>query len=537
MANTDLDAIIRLIPGYDPVATAGECRFDEAAARLALDFFEECLRHVKGKLRGQPFKLQPWQQAIVANIFGWKRPDGLRRYREALIYVPRKNGKTTLAAGIINYMLFVDREPGAEIYSAAADRDQARLVWDQVVGMVRQEPGLAANCRILRGYKCVERTDRSAVYRCISSEANTKHGFNTHCAVVDELHAHKSDELLDAIQTSTGAREQPLIIELTTADYARESVCNLKYDYACQVRDGIVADEAFLPVLYGALPDDDWTSPDVWAQANPNLGVSVGLDFLERECRRAQEQPVYENTFKRLHLNIQTQQAVRMIPMHHWDACPATASPETLRGLPCWAGLDLAKRNDTNALALFFPDRRAILAWFWVPGDNAPERERRDHVPYMTWEREGYMRFTPGNVADQERIFADVCRIARDYRVKALAIDRWGSQWMTTKLQGAGFDVVEFGQGFQSMSAPTKMFLNLVESHQLDHGGNPVLRWMASVCAGEDDAADNIKPSKKASTERIDGIVASIMAIGLAMADGFEMSTGSVYDTRGVVWI
>lgn len=544
-ATIDLLDTIQLIPGYDPVATAGDCVFDEQAAQLALDFFPEMLKHVKGALAGQPFHLGPWQAAIIANIFGWKRPDGSRRYREAFIFVPRKNGKTTLGAGIVCYVLFCDDEPGAENYSAAATRQQAGHVFDQAVGMIRQEPELLSRCRIYGGgpagqARTIALKDLRMMtsYKVLAADAKTQHGANAHLVVVDELHAQPNRELIDVLETSMGSRRQPLILHITTADYDRESICNEKRAYAIKVRDGILDNPAFLPVIYEAGLEDDWRDPDVWAAANPCLGVSLYPDYLKAECRKAQDDPLRENMFKRLHLNITTSSQTALIPMDQWDACPSELDMADLAGKPCWGGLDLASTIDTNALVLFFPHALALLCYAWVPRMNADERELRDAMPYQAWARQGHLRFTPGNTSDQEFVLRDVLEIAKDYNIKTLGYDSWGAQWISQKLAGEGLEVVKFVQGFKSFSGPTKELLKLVRAGTLNHGGNPLLRAQAACAAGEDDAADGIKPTKKGSSDRIDLIVAAIMAIGCAQADGYEGgTTGSVYDDRGLLTV
>ena len=524
--------IIRAIPGYDPIATAGNCWFDIEAAQKALDFFPECLTHVKGDLAGQPFELSLWEKAIVANIFGWKRQDGTRRYREVLLYVSRKNGKTTLAGGLVDYVMFCDREPGAEIYSAAADRAQAGLVFEQAAGMVRQEPALKRRARIFQ--KAIVLRNHSAVYKPISADAYTKHGYNTHMAIIDELHAQPNRDLVDALETSTGSRSQPIIIHITTADYDRPSICNEKHDYACKVRDGVIEDEAFLPVIYETPRDADWHSMKVWKKANPCYGEALDPKYFKRKHKKAMEQPSFENTFKRLHLNMKTEQAERWIQLKRWDKC-AGLKKESLTGLECYGGIDLASNTDLAAFGLFFPSLSAVLTWGWVPKENAHEREKRDRVPYATWAKKGHLTLTEGNVIDYDVILNDIGVLGTIYDIQEIAIDRWGSTHMQTKLMKEGFDVVPFGQGFASLSAPSKEFEKLIIGKELQHNSNPVLRWNVSNVAIERDAADNIKPSKKKSTEKIDMVLAIIMAIGRATAPREE--PGSVYDTRGAITI
>lgn len=538
-----IENLLGLIPGYDPYAQAGDCHFDAEVAADACAFFRECLRHIEGAAAGSPLDLEPWQQAIVANLFGWKRPDGTRRYREALIYVPRKNGKTTLVAGLALYMLLCDGEPGAQVYSAAADRDQARIIFHIAKSMVLQEPELESRCKVYHNSITAEATNSS--YKAISAEANTKHGYNVHCVIIDELHAQPNRELVDVLATATGARRQPLMIHVTTADYSRESICNEKYDYACKVRDngGDPAkpgfDPAFLPVVYEAKLDDDWTSPEVWRKANPNLGVSISEEYLARECQRAKETPTYENTFKRLHLDMRTQQDVRWMPFEKWDACTQASDAvawrrdmlEALRGQACYGGLDLSTTTDLTALALLFEREGGgllALPFFWAPREKAEQREKRDRVPYLTWARLGFMKLTEGNVVDYDVVRADINALADRFWIKKIARDRWNATQITTQLMGDGREMIDFGQGFASMSAPTKELQSLILSGQIEHGANPMLRWCLGNCAAEIDAAENIKLSKKKSTDRIDGIIALVMALGMRLG-----STDSMYDQPG----
>lgn len=523
-----------LLPGYDPAATAHEARYDPRSATRAVSFFADCLTFTAGEWKGRPFVLQAWQQAIVANLFGWKRPDGTRRYREAFLYVPRKNGKTELAAGLACLLTFADAEPAAHVYCAAADREQARLVFSAARTMVQQEPELARRGRVYSHAIAVEST--ASVLRVVSAEAYTKHGVNAHGLIIDELHAQPNRELVDVLTTSTGARRQPLIIYITTADFDRESICNERYAYACKVRDGVIDDPAFLPVIYEARSPEDWTDPTVWARVNPNLGVSVNLDYLQRECARARETPSYENTFKRLHLNLRTEQDVRWLSLAQWDACGGEPIDEgAFAGRTCYAGLDLSSTTDVSALVLVFPDEDggvSVVPRFWIPGDEAMKRERRDRVPYVAWAQQGLVEMTPGNVVDYDRIRAQIGELGRCFDIREIAVDRWNATQLALQLQGDGFKVLAFGQGFKDMTAPTKEFEKLVVSRRLRHGGHAVLRWMASNVAVETDAAGNLKPSKKKSTERIDGIVAAIMALGRALV---RPEFRSVYEQEGML--
>jgi len=527
--------LFRTIPGYDPIKTAGACTFDAEAADRVCKFFEECLTHTKGELAGQPLRLEGWEQAIVGCVFGWKRPDGTRRYREVFVFVPRKNGKTTFAAGLVNYMLFCDGEPGAEIYCAAADRDQASLVYGQAKEMVLHEPVLDRIAKIMATSKTVLWEAQNSFYRAISAEANTKHGYNVHAAVIDELHAQPNRELVDVLMTATGSRRQPLVLHITTSDYDRPSICNEKLDYAEKVRDGIFEDPSFLPAIWAASVDDDWTDPAVWAMCNPNLGVSLDEEYLRRECRRAQEVPAFENTFKRLHLNIKTEQAMRWLPMEAWDACACDLDESSLIGKKCYAGLDLSTTTDLTALALYFPDECAVLPFFWVPEDSAHERERRDRVPYETWARQGLITLTPGNVVDYGFVIQQFETLAGRFKILETAYDPWNATQTALDLQAKGHTMIEFRQGFVSMNEPSKRLETMIVGHTLRHSGHAVLRWNAANVSVLTDPAGNLKPTKEKSTGKIDGIVALIMALGRSMVT--DCKQGSVYDRRGLVVI
>jgi phage terminase large subunit-like protein len=528
-------ALLAHLPGYDSIASAdpGDW-FDGDAAQTAVDFFHECLVYIEGEKAGEPFILELWQQAIIVAIFGWKREDGTRRYREAFVYVPRKNGKTPLAAGMVLLMMFTDHEPGAQIYSAAAEREQAALVFRHAAGMILREPELEARSKIYKAFRSIEFAEENTVYKALSADADTKHGLNVHAAVIDELHAHPNRDLVDVLVTGTGSRRQPLIVYITTADYDRPSICNEKHDYACKVRDGLIRNHAFLPVVYEATADDDWTSPDTWAKANPNLNVSVRMEYLENECAKAKDQPTYENTFKRLHLNMKTQQDVRWLSMAAWDASDGTFNLDDMRGKPCFAAMDLASTTDTATFVMLFPDGDNYNLWLdvWIPADRAKEREDRDRVPYMTWREMGHLKTTPGNVIDYEFIKRDIAAHKAKFDIKVVGYDPWNATQIALQLKdNDGMNMLEFRQGYQSMNEPMKVFEKLVIEKRIRHNGNPVLRWMASNVAAKIDPAGNIKPDKAKSTGRIDGIVSAIMATGLAISntDGGT----SIYESRG----
>lgn len=510
-------------------------RFDERAALGAVRFFERLLRHPKGPRAGQPFRLESWQRTIVEQLFGCKdSASGLRQYRRAYVEVPRGNGKSTWAAGLALYLLAADNEPAAEIFSAAADRDQARLVFDAAKSMVEDAPALRRLVKVYRHSMIIEST--RSVYKVLSAEAYSKHGLNPHAVIFDELHAQPTRDLYDVMNTALGKRAQPLMIMITTAGYDRESICWQQHEYARQVAEGIIDDPSYLGVIYAADSGDDWTDPATWRRANPNLGVSVQEDYLAQECAVALSSPSYQNTFRRLYLNQWTQQDSRWIDMTTWDACNAPLPDLADRG--CYAGLDLASTTDIAALVLAFPpveegEPRWLLPFFWIPAENMVERERRDRVPYSTWVRQGLVEATPGNVIDYGYIRQRINDLAEKYGLQEIAYDPWNATQLSVELQGDGIAMVEMRQGFASMTAPSKELIRLLLAGQIAHGGNAVLRWMADNTAARQDPAGNVKPDKAKSSGRIDGIVAAIMA--LDRLTRYDSAAGmSVYEERGI---
>lgn len=490
-----------------------------AAAARVVGFFRDCLVHTKGEWAGQPFRLLPWQERVMRQLFGTLRPDGLRQYRRAYIEVPRKNGKTSWVAGMGLYLLLCDGEEGAEIYSAAVDREQAGIMFGLAKAMIEANPDLHREVQLYQ--RAIVRPKTGASYRVLSADVPTKHGLNAHAILFDELHAQSNRELWDVLTTSVAARRQPLTLAISTAGSNRNTICWEQHDYAQRVLDGRVDDPTFLPVLYGASPEDDWTDPTTWAKANPSLEKTVKLDYLAQECRRAQDVVGYQNTFKRLHLNLWTEQEDRWLDVAVWDR-GAAALPDdaTLATLPCWGGLDLASTHDLTAFTLVWPRPGGgywTRAWFWLPSDKLDDRARKDRVPYQTWRSDGHLAVTEGNITDFDVIRDQLRELAETYRIQEIGYDRWNASQLVTQLQADGATLVPIGQGFASMSAPTHELERLVLEGKLIHGGTPVLRWMVGNASVEQDLVGNRKPSKKKSRERIDGVVALIMAVSRAM--------------------
>jgi phage terminase large subunit-like protein len=501
-------------------------------AERAIYFIEKFLKHTKGRWAGSQFILAPWQKDdIIKPLFGTliegdEPGQRLRQYRTAYIEIPRKNGKSELAAAVALYLLFYDKEAGGEIYGAAADRDQASIVFNVAAEMVRRSPELSKRSKIIDSQKRIVVPRTGSFYRAIPAEAAGSHGYNASAIIFDELHTQPNRDLWDVLTTSSGARSQPLTFAITTAGYDKLSICYEQHDYAERVLRGAVDDPSYFAYIRKAEDDADWKDEAVWRACNPALGDDTNPGFrnikeMREKFHRAAEVPALQNTVRRLYLNQWTSQATRWLDLSAWDACDKPVEVEALAGRKCFAGLDLASTTDIAALVLCFPpladgdDYRAICRFF-IPGEALRERENRDRVPYSQWVREGYITATEGNVIHYSAIRAEIDKLAQTYDVVEMAFDRWGATQMTQELDEAGMTVIPFGQGFASMSPPTKELLNIVLDKKFRHGGNPVLRWMADNVVVETDPAGNLKPSKKKSAQKIDGIVALIMALARA---------------------
>jgi phage terminase large subunit-like protein len=508
--------------------------YDKNKADRAVEFIK-LLKHTKGKWNGVPFNLRPEQEKWIRDIFGTVKEDGTRQYRTVYIEIPRKNGKSELGAAIACYLLFGDDEPGAEIYSAASDRDQAAIVFNVAAQMIRQSPALLKRCKIIDSTHRITYHGSHSYYRAISSEAASKHGYNPHGVIFDELHAQPNRDLWDVMTTGGGTRSQPLVIAITTAGYDRESICWEQHKYAEEVAKGIVNDPTFYSVIYSAPDDADWTDEKVWHACNPALGDFRDIDEMRSLCAKAKQTPALQNTFRRLYLCQWTQQEERWMPIEAWDATAGIVNAEDLRGEICYAGLDLASTHDIAALVLVSPDPDGyidILPYFWIPEENVQDRIRKDRVNYDVWIREGYIKTTPGNIIDYRFIRKDINELGKQFNINEIAYDPWGATELVQSLQDDGFSMFPFVQGIKSFAPPTSELMRLTLVKRIRHGGNPVLRWMANNMVVRQDPAGNLKPDKGKSSEKIDGMVALIMALDRAVRNGI-----SVYENRGFVTI
>lgn len=516
------------IPGYDPYADCKGYHFSKALADKACGFFRDHLTFTKGEWAEQPFILRPWQRAIIRAIFGWVDDDGMRRYQQTFWYLPRKNGKSELAAGVGCYMLFCDDEPGAEMYSAAGDRGQAKIIWDAAAKMIKNDDELDSRCRILTNSITIEEAGK--FWKPVTSEATSKHGYNSHGIFFDEIHVQPKRSLYEALTTSTGARRQPLILFTTTADFYRKSICNDLLKRAEQIRDGILSKPSFLPVIYDTPHDADWKSRKVWKKANPNYGVSVKIKKFKESYDLALESGTEESTFKRLHLNMKTSASALWLDMVEWDACKSTDLVPGLK-TKCYSGLDLSSTTDPSAWIRLFPELdNLVQCTFWVPELHPEACKNGIFVP---WINAGLMMTTPGNVIDYEFIWAEIVRESPKYDMEPIGVDPWNARQTIIYLrEQQGIEAVEFRQGFQSLNEPTKELERMVKKGTLAHNDHAVLKWMASNVMVETNAAASIKPNKEKSNLSIDGIVGLIMAIGLKMSK--EGGGKSVYETRGI---
>lgn len=523
-------------------------QFDPKSACEVVEFFETFLCLAEGEHAGRPFLLEPWQQFLLACLFGWKASDRFRRFRTAYIEIGKGNGKSPLAAGIGIYGLLADEESSAEIYSAAVVKDQAKILFRDAENMRDASPMLKA--RIDKHINNLSVASTNSYFRPISSEKRGLDGKRVHMALIDEIHEHPSDTVVNKMRAGTKGRRQALIFEITNSGYDRHSVCYHHHEFSEKVLDGVIENDSWFAFVCQldvcekcrdegkTAPNcekcDQWTDEATWLKVNPNLGVSIQPRYLREQVAEARDMPSKENIVKRLNFCMWTEQSVRWMPMDKWDACGRERIvPESLSKRACYGGLDLANISDLAAFILLFPeeDKYKILPFFWVPEEAARRRSEKDRVPYEQWIKEGFIKATEGDVIDYDVIRRDIKELSDLYDIREIGYDPWNSSQIVTQLMGDGFEMVKITQGFQSLNPPTKELEKIVRAGELMHGGHPVLRWNASNVSVQTDAAANIKPDKERSTEKIDGISALVNAL----ARGMVMETSqSVYKERGV---
>lgn len=501
--------------------------FSEEAGERVCKFIE-LLPHVKGEWarRGETLKLQPWQKFVLVVAFGWLRPDGTRRFRTVYIEVPRKNAKSTMSSGVALYMLGPDGEVGAEVYSAATTRDQARIVFQDAQAMARKDPELRAHFGLEVGAHAVWSQATGSRMQALSADGGTLDGLNIHCAVVDELHAHKTRAVYDVLETGTGSRSQPLLWNITTAGSNRAGICYEVRTYLTKLLEGVAQDETFFGVIWTIDDGDDWASEEAWKKANPNYGVSLYPDDFARLARKAMEMPSATNNFLTKRLNVWVNADTAWMDMRAWDKCAdQSLTLEQFEGQPCRIALDLASKVDIAAkLTLFERDvegkggklERHYYAFgrYYLP-EEAAEDGRNSQ--YGGWSREGRLVLTPGNVIDFEYIKDDLRQDASRFEVKEVPYDPFQATQLSTELQSEGFPMVEMRPTVLNFSEPMKELEKLVLSGRFHHDGCPVLTWMISNVVCHMDNKDNVYPRKERPENKIDGAVALIMALGRAM--------------------
>jgi phage terminase large subunit-like protein len=535
-------AMMRKLKNYKPTRfMAKTSHYDEYAANVVVTFIEQ-LKHTKGEFYKKPFILIDWQEQIIRDIFGILKPDGYRQFTTAYIEVPKKCGKSELAAAVALYMLCADGEQRAEVYGCAADRDQASLVFDVACDMVKLCPALEKRCDIRPSKKSIEFGLTNSRYKALSADVAGKSGVNVSALIFDELWVQKDRKFFEMMTVGTSdARRNPLHFIITTAGNDTNSICYELHQKAVDILEGRKVDPTFYPVIYGADPSEDWTDENVWKEANPSLGITIGIDKVRAACESAKQNPREENAFRQLRLNQWVKQSIRWMPMDKWDACAFPVNEKDLEGRVCYGGLDLSSTTDVTAFVLVFPpedenDKFCVLPYFWVPEDTLDLRVKRDHVPYDIWQKQGYLMTTEGNVVHYGFIEKYIEDLGERFNIREIAFDRWGAVQMVQNLEGMGFTVIPFGQGFKDMSPPTKELMKLTLEQRIAHGGHPVLRWMMDNIYIRQDPAGNIKADKEKSTEKIDGAIATIMALDRAIRCGNDTGE-SVYDTRGLLFI
>lgn len=511
--------------------------FDEAKAQRAVDFFPTHLKHTDGRWAGKRFELSPWQIEHTRQLFGWRRDDGTRRYRTAYIEVPRKNGKSTWAAGVALYLFVCDGEFRPEVYCAATDRKQAGIVYEQARRFVEASPTLLREIDI-RQYE--QRGRRrggilTTVVKDTKTRAPSQHGRSASGIIYDEVHAAYTRDIWDVLRTSTGARAQPLTFSISTAGHDRESLCWSLHQQAERFMGGdATVPDHFYGYIYG-LPDDaEWRDPENWKVANPNYGVSLSEAYIREMFEEAISTPEAENTFRNLHLNQWTEQAVRWLPMHEWDACQRATTLEDFAGKPCFAALDLANTRDINALSLLFPNessygpRYTVFCFYWAPREAISQRAKQDRHQVANWLAKGLIRGTEGNSIDTRQIAADCNAILSRFDCRRMLYDPWGCA--PAVAQTIDVPSQPCPQQLGRLAVATREIERLIFAHELTHDGDPVLRWMVSnASTTRPNANGDKRPDKGRSADKIDGLVATVMALAAAMAE----STQSVYDTPG----
>ena len=504
------------------------------------------LRHTKGKWAGRPLAPDAWQVAyVIAPVFGWVAPDEHGRYgriiRNVYVDLPRKGGKTTISAGLALYLAFADGEPGAEVLAVAGSRDQAGNAYRPAKLIAEKSPQIRKGGIEALQAQIVRPAD-GAFFKAVASVGDLIHGSNIHGAVVDELHVHKTPDVVDAVESGTGARDQPLVITITTADDGRpHSVYASKRGYIDRLAQRLIHNPRQYGVVFAADEEDDPFAEVTWRKANPGYGVSPTRAFLEDEARKARDNPVQLSRFLRLHLGIRTKQVTRYITLAEWDRNAGMVVEQKLKGRVGYGGMDLGSTSDLTSVCWLFPDGRGGFdaVWrFWAPEEQLAELDKRTANAASVWKRQGWLRTTPGNVTDYDFVKQQLDSDLDVFDVAELAYDPWNATHLTNQLTADGAPMVHVRQGFSSLSPPLKEIKRLVaagthDAPLLRHGGNPVMRWMLDNLAVSMDPSGNVKPDKAKSAEKIDGV--SALTTSMARAMHWQPPKRSAYEDDDLV--
>lgn len=493
--------------------------FDIAAANRVCTFIE-LLPHIKGEWAGTNISLEPWQIFILTTVFGWLDENGYRRFKTVYTEIPRKNAKSTLSSGVALYCLSADNEAGAEVYSAATTRDQARIVWSDAKQMALRCKGLRRRFGVDTSAHAVFVQNTASTFKALSrDQGGNLDGLNVHCGVIDELHAHKTREVFDVIETATGARRQPLLWLITTAGFNRSGICYEQRSYITKVLGGQI-DEEYFGIIYSLDDDDDWTDPDVWQKANPNWGVSVNPEDIARKARKAMSMSSAQNNFLTKHLNVWVNADTAWLDMISWQKCgDDDLDMANYKGRKCYAAIDLATKIDIASVAYYFPatadgEKDAVFVKNYLPEDRI---EESTNSQYEGWAKDGRITATPGNVTDYAYIENDLREAMTHYDIEEVAYDPWQATYLATRLMEEGLPMIEFRQLVKDMSEAMKELEARIISDRLEHENCPVLTWMFSNVVAHIDAKENIYPRKEQPENKIDGVVATIMALARAM--------------------
>ena len=538
--------------------------FSKEKAEQTLRFIQS-LKHTKGKWHGVNSATLPWQEQAVADIFGTLKDSGFRQYNTAYIEIPKKNGKSELGAAIALKMLAADGEWAAEVYGCAADRSQASIIFDIAVDMVDQCPPLKKLIKPVLSQKRLVYMPTKSFYQVLSAEAFTKHGLNVHSCIFDELHAQPKRDLYDVMTDGAGdARTQPLTFIISTAgdDADRSSIGWEVHQMAVDVLNEVKKDPTFYSMIYGLdkenkriwkgrefeviekdIKDEKswrsiWASEDTWSKINPSIDHTITMEKVQEQYTRAETNLSKEKNFRWLRLNSWEKVKLhKWISLDFWDICKGKIDKEKLKGRSCYGGLDLSSTTDLTSFVLLFPPddinkKWMVLPFFWVPEDNVEERVRTDKVAYDIWAKQGYMKLTPGNVIDYDFIIKTIEDLANDYNIIQVGYDSWSAMQTAIKLEEEELEMVEVRQGPKSMSPAMKKIEQIVRSKELNHGGQPVLRWNVGNVEVKSDESENIKPVKSKSAERIDGLVAFVNAMARAI---LQEGNNNVYEDHDIL--